>query len=236
MPGAAVGYTFVRQFGHRHTGASRGAGRSEESGLMKTFVAWVQGFAAAIGGPGLFIIAFLDSSFVSLPQVNDLLVISMVIKDPSWMPYYAAMATAGSVAGCLVLYALARKGGEALIRKRFEGPTLERSTRLIRRYGVLALVVPALMPPPTPFKLFVLLAGASGMRPLPFVLSIAGARGVRYFGIGLLSVWYGQQAVTFLATHGKAVALWAVAIVGLAAVVWLVLRSRRRDEALTSAG
>ena len=71
---------------------------------------------------------------------------------------------------------------------------------------------------------------------LPFVLSIAGARGVRYFGIGLLSVWYGQQAVTFLATHGKAVALWAVAIVGLAAVVWLVLRSRRRDEALTSAG
>ena len=106
---------------------------------MKTFVAWIQAFAATIGGPGLFIIAFLDSSFVSLPQINDLLVITMVIQHPYWMPYYAAMATAGSVAGCLVLYGIARKGGDALIRRRFHGRTLDRATRLIQKYGVLTL-------------------------------------------------------------------------------------------------
>ncbi len=202
---------------------------------MKTFVVWIQGVAAAIGGPGLFIIAFLDSSFVSLPQINDLLVISMVIQHPDWMPYYALMATAGSVAGCMVLYVLARKGGDALIRRRFKGSTLERSTRLVQRYGVLALVIPALLPPPSPFKLFVLLAGASGMRALPFALSIAAARGIRYFGIGLLSVWYGQQAVTFLETQGRTAALWLVGIIAVATVVWLVVRHRRRDTALTSA-
>jgi membrane protein YqaA with SNARE-associated domain len=202
---------------------------------MKTFVTWIQTVAAAIGGPGLFIIAFLDSSFISLPQINDLLVISMVIQHPYWMPYYALMATAGSVAGCLVLYSIARKGGDAIIRKRFKGRSLDQATRLIQRYGVLALVVPAILPPPAPFKLFVLLAGISGVRPVPFALSIAVGRGIRYFGIGILSVWYGRAAVTFLETHGKTVALWLAIAVLVGAVAWVLLRQRRREPALTSA-
>ncbi|HEX7084849.1 MAG TPA: VTT domain-containing protein [Vicinamibacterales bacterium] len=204
---------------------------------MKTFIAWVQGFAAAIGGPGLFIIAFLDSSFVSLPQINDLLVITMVIQRPELMPYYALMATAGSVAGCLVLYVVARRGGDALLRRRFKGGRVERATDMIRRHGVLALVVPALLPPPSPFKLFVLLAGASGMRVVPFALSIAAARGARYLAIGLLSVWYGRQAVAYLEAHGRTVALWVVGIIVAGVAIWLFLRSRRRgDAALTSTG
>jgi membrane protein YqaA with SNARE-associated domain len=204
---------------------------------MKTFIAWVQGFAAAIGGPGLFIIAFLDSSFVSLPQINDLLVITMVIQRPELMPYYALMATAGSVAGCLTLYVLARRGGDALLRRRFKGSKVDRATGMIRRHGVLALVIPALLPPPSPFKLFVLLAGASGMRALPFALSIAAARGLRYFAIGLLSVWYGRQAVIYLETHGRTAALWVVGILAVGALLWFVLRGRRRGDApLTSAG
>lgn len=204
---------------------------------MKTFIAWVQGFAAAIGGPGLFIIAFLDSSFVSLPQINDLLVITMVIQRPELMPYYALMATAGSVAGCLTLYVLARRGGDALLRKRFTGSRVDRATDMIRRHGVLALVIPALLPPPSPFKLFVLLAGASGMRAVPFALSIAAARGVRYLAIGLLSVWYGRQAVTYLEMHGRTAALWVVGLFAVGALLWFLLRGRRRGDApLTSAG
>lgn len=204
---------------------------------MKTFVAWIQAFAATIGGPGLFIIAFLDSSFVSLPQINDLLVITMVIQHPYRMPYYAAMATAGSVAGCLVLYAIARKGGDALIRRRFHGRTLERATRLIQKYGVMTLVVPAILPPPAPFKVFVLLAGVSGIRPVPFALAIAAGRGFRYLAIGLLSVWYGPRAVTFLQTHGTAVAMAVAVLMALGLVAWIALRQyRRREPALTSAG
>jgi uncharacterized membrane protein YdjX (TVP38/TMEM64 family) len=140
------------------------------------------------------------------------------------------------VAGCLVLYVIARKGGDALIRRRFHGRTLDRATRLIQKYGVLTLVIPAILPPPAPFKLFVLLAGVSGVKPVPFALSIAAGRGVRYFGIGLLSVWYGQQAVTFLQTHGVSVAIAVAVLTAVALGAWMLVRHyRRREPALTSA-
>ena len=87
---------------------------------MKTFVAWLYGIALAIGGPGLFAIAFLDSSFVSLPQINDILVVLMVTQHKTWMPYYAAMATLGSVVGCSTLYLVAERGGAAFLKKRLD--------------------------------------------------------------------------------------------------------------------
>jgi membrane protein YqaA with SNARE-associated domain len=203
---------------------------------MKTALAWIKAFAAAIGGPGLFIIAFLDSSFLSFPQVNDLLVISMVVQHPYWMIYYAGMATAGSVAGCLAIYYVARKGGDALVRRRFKGHLLDRAHGLVERYGVLTLLVPAILPPPAPFKVFVLLAGASRMSVGPFVAAIAAGRGLRYFGIGLLTVWYGQQAFTFLEKNGRITALaiaGIVVVLGGAYLLWK--RFWRRDRALTPA-
>jgi membrane protein YqaA with SNARE-associated domain len=203
---------------------------------MKTALAWIKAFAVAIGGPGLFIIAFLDSSFLSFPQVNDLLVVSMVVQHPYWMLYYAAMATLGSVAGCLSIYYVARKGGEALVRRRFKGRMLERAHQLVDRYGVMTLLVPAILPPPAPFKIFVLLAGASRMRVVPFVTAIAIGRGIRYVGIGLLTVWYGQRAITFLEENGRLTALLlAAAIVLLGAGYLLWRRVRRRATALTAA-
>jgi membrane protein YqaA with SNARE-associated domain len=203
---------------------------------MKTALAWIKAFAAAIGGPGLFIIAFLDSSFLSFPQVNDLLVISMVVQHPYWMVYYAGMATAGSVAGCLAIYYVARKGGDALVRRRFKGRLLERAHRLVERYGVLTLLVPSLLPPPSPFKIFVLLAGASRMSVGRFVAAIAVGRGIRYFGTGLLTVWYGQRAITFLEENGR-IAAFAIAgtVVVLGAAYMLWNRFRRRHAALTPA-
>lgn len=204
---------------------------------MKSLIAWVQNVAAAIGAPGLFIIAFLDSSFLSLPQINDLLVVAMVLQHPERMPLYAAMATLGSIAGCLSLYLLARKGGDALIRRRFSGPRLEKATRTVQKYGVLAVLVPALLPPPAPFKLFVLMAGVSRVSLWPFVLSIAIGRGMRYFGIGLLTVWYGRQAVELLETRGREVALYAAGAALVLGVAWALWRRiRGRDAALTSTG
>ena len=187
---------------------------------MQSFINWIYGIALTLGGPGLFVIAFLDSSFVSLPQINDVLVVLMVTKYKQWMPYYAAMATLGSVAGCFVIYRLAEKGGEVFLGRRLKGASLQRILGLYRRHGLLALMVPALLPPPAPFKLFVLAAGLANVRPLPFVAAIAVARGARYLALGFLAIHYGDAALKLMQTRGAEVALWLVAAIVITAVAW----------------
>ncbi len=187
---------------------------------MKSLITWIYGSALAVGGPGLFAIAFLDSSFLSLPQINDILVVLMVTANKAAMPYYAAMAMLGSVAGCYTIYSLARRGGEAFLHRRVRAHHVERVLGVYRRYGVLALIVPALLPPPAPFKLFVLLAGVAGVRPMPFVLSIAAARGLRYVALGVLAIWYGDAALELMRTRGRDVALWLAAFITAGAVLW----------------
>ena len=197
---------------------------------MRAFLAWLYGAALALGGPGLFVVAALDSSFISLPQINDLLVVLMVTQNKSLMLYYAAMATFGSVAGCYVIYYLAGKGGEAFLRKRTRAGGLEKTLALYRRHGLLALMVPALLPPPAPFKLFVLGAGLAGVRPLPFVTAIAVARGARYIALGVLAIYFGDAALELMRTRGREVALWLVGLILLAAIAWWArgrLRSAR---------
>jgi len=193
---------------------------------VRSFISWVYAFAVSLGGPGLFVVAFLDSSFVSLPQINDILVVLMVTRHKAWMPYYAFMATAGSVVGCYVIYYLADKGGSAFLRKRLKPGHVERSLEMYRRHGLLALMVPALLPPPAPFKLFVLAAGLAKVRPLQFVVAVAVSRGLRYFALGILAVYYGDAALELMRTHGRAVALWVVGFILLGAGLWW-LRARR---------
>ena len=194
---------------------------------MRSFVSWIYGFALAIGGPGLFAVAFLDSSFVSLPQINDILVVLMVTQYKAWMPYYAAMATLGSVAGCYVIYDLARRGGEAFLRKRLRAGHAERALAMYRRHGLLALIVPALLPPPAPFKLFVLMAGVAGVPPVKFVAAIAAARGARYVVLGVLAIWYGDLALELMRTRGRDVALVLVGFIVITAVGWWWFGRRR---------
>ena len=195
---------------------------------MKSFIAWVYGFALSLGGPGLFAIAFLDSSFISLPQINDLLVVLMVTKNKALMPYYAAMATLGSVVGCYVIYYLAEKGGEAFLRKRLKPGHIDRALALYQRHGLLALMVPALLPPPAPFKLFVLMAGVAEVRPLQFVAAIGVARGLRYLALGTLAILYGDLALEVMRTRGRAVALWVVALIVIGAAAWFAWQRRTR--------
>lgn len=193
---------------------------------MRAFITSLYAFALSLGGPGLFTIAALDSSFVSLPQVNDLLVVLMVTEHKAWMPYYALMATLGSVVGCSILYTIANKGGEALLRRRLSSGRLDRALALYRRYGVLALMVPALLPPPAPFKLFVLGAGLAGVPPVKFVLGVAVARGLRYLILGTLAVYYGDAAIELMKTHGPVVGLSMAGLIVAAAVAWFVWRRR----------
>ena len=200
--------------------------------MLKSFISWISGVAMTLGGPGLFVIAFLDSSFISLPQINDLLVVFMVLLDPGWMPYYALMATLGSIAGCYAIYYLAERGGEAFIRKRLKAGHVERALALYKRHGLLALMVPALLPPPAPFKLFVLMAGVAKVRPLQFVVAIGLARGARYLALGFLTIRYGKSAEELMQTRGREVALWVVGAILLAAAGWWLLqkRSGRREQ------
>jgi len=199
--------------------------------IVKSLLAWIQGVAAALGAPGLFLVAALDSSILSLPQVNDLLLILSVTRHPELMPLYASMSTLGSLAGCFVMYAIGRKGEEALIRKRFSGPRSQRALALFNRFGMLAVLVPAILPPPAPFKIFVILAGVSRMSPWTFAIAIVLGRGFRYVFEGLLAIWYGERAITFLEQNGRQVALWtglAVLVLGVAYFWW---RSRQAAAA-----
>ena len=189
-------------------------------------VEWLQAFALGIGGPGLFLVAFLDSSFLSLPEINDLLVVLLVVEHPARMPFYALMATLGSVAGCLVLYAIGRRGGEALVRQRFSGPRVMRALELSQRYGVLAIAVPSILPPPAPFKIFVLLAGVAAVPMWKFAVTVTIARGVRYVTVGVLSVLYGQQTITFVEQNGRVVALVVAALVVAGGIAWFVMQRR----------
>ena len=194
---------------------------------MKRFLAWIQATALAMGGPGLFVIGYLDSSFLSFPEVNDLLIIRMVMLRPHLLVYYALMATVGSVLGCLTIYYIARKGGEAFVRKRFKAHHVEGGLKVFQKYGLLAIIVPALLPPPAPFKIFILLAGVAAIPVWQFVTAIFIARFIRYGGEGLLAVWYGDRAITFLNDHAKQVGL---GLAGAALVLgggWIAWQRRR---------
>jgi membrane protein YqaA with SNARE-associated domain len=194
---------------------------------MKELVAWIQTAALALGGPGLFLVAFLDASFLSLPQINDLLLVWMVTRNPHLMPFYATMSVTGSVLGCAIMYLIGQKGGDAVLRKRFKGSAVERGMALIARYGVLTVMVPALLPPPAPFKIFVLLAGAARIGLLKFCVAIAVARAIRYFGEGLLAVWYGKQALDFIDQNGRTVSLGLVGAILVGALGYMLWRRLR---------
>ncbi len=196
---------------------------------MSRIVNWVQGFALAIGGPGLFIVAFLGSSFLSLPEINDLLVGMLVVQHKERMLYYAMMATLGSVVGCVVLYWFGRRGGEVLVRKRFGGEAIERAMALSKRYGIFAVGIPAILPPPAPFKIFVLLAGVAAVPVWQFVTTIAVARGFRYVVAGALAVRYGDEVIAFIEANGRVVAL-VIAGLLVAGLLLYVLWRRRRGE------
>ena len=190
---------------------------------MKRLMVWAQGIALSFGGPGLFLVGFLDSSFLSLPEINDILVVWMVTQHKDRLLYYAAMATLGSVAGCLVIYWLAYKGGEAFVKRRFGTGNVERGLETVRRYGLLALLVPSMLPPPAPFKIFVILAGVVRIRPLSFIAAIGIGRGLRYLIEGMLAVWYGDMALRYIDEHGKMAALiaaGAVAVTGIVVALW----------------
>jgi membrane protein YqaA with SNARE-associated domain len=195
---------------------------------MGRIVDRLRALAMAWGAPGLFAVAFLDSSFLPLTGITDLLLIVMVTRHKAGMLLYVAAAVAGSVGGCLMMHAIGRKGGEALVRRRFSGPRVERTMAALQRHGVMSVLIPCLLPPPAPFKIFVLLAGAVGISAARFAAAIALGRGIRYLALGLLAVRYGEQAGAYVAAHGTAVSLSLAGVLSAGFATYLVVSKARR--------
>ncbi len=171
--------------------------------------------------------AFIDSSFISLPQVTDALIVAFTLKQPSQWLAHALASTAGSVAGCLALYTVAKKGGDAFLRSRFKERHIDRGLALVQKHGWLTVTVPSLMPPPTPFKLFVLLAGVAGIRPMTFIGAIALGRGFRYGGEAYLTYRYGERATEFIQSNLATVSMAFAGLIvlgGFGLVLWRLWR------------
>ena len=192
---------------------------------------WLRHTLLPYGSFGLMFLAMCDSSFVSLPEVNDLLLMTFTINDPAGMVKYTLLTILGSTIGCALLYSVGRKGGDAFLRKSFADERLAKVQSWYQRHGVLAVIVPSLLPPPTPFKVFVLSAGTFGISWPKFLIAVVIGRGIRYFSEGILALLYGPAAIQFvLSNYGKIGLGLAVLIVASAAIFFFLTRRRVRNS------
>jgi len=191
---------------------------------------WLRNTLLPYGGFGLMVLAMCDSSFVSLPEVNDVLLMTFAVNEPESMVKLALLTTLGSVIGCALLYAVGRKGGEAFLRRSFADEKLVRIQRWYQRHGVLAVIIPSLLPPPTPFKVFVLSAGTFGISWPKFLTAVVIGRGIRYFSEGILAVIYGPAAIQFVAANYGKVGLGLAFLIVASAVIFFLTRRRVRNS------
>ena len=186
----------------------------------------VVAFASGLGAPGLFLISFLDSSVLTFPIINDLLLIELSMEHPARMPLYAFMASLGSVLGCVVLYFIARKGGEAIFHQK-AGKHGHAIRHWVEQNGFLGMLIAALLPPPTPFKFFVLAAGVFEVPLFSYISAITIARLFRYFGMGYLAIRYGADAMPYLMRHKLRVTVFVILLVTVSYVLSRLLLKRR---------
>jgi membrane protein YqaA with SNARE-associated domain len=191
---------------------------------------------APLGGPwAILIIATLDAAALGIPM--DPVVAYYVHRDPSRFFLYTVLAATGSAIGSLVPYAIGYKGGEALLIKRIGEAKFRRIHGMSEKYGDLALIVPAMLPPPTPFKLFVFSAGVAEMSWPHFMLAIFAGRVARFFILSALTIQFGPQIVdltTRLVKQHLPLTLGIAA--GIALLVWLLLKRRKSGPATAMVG
>lgn len=202
---------------------------------LSELVHWLHDFITEVpiyvAAPAMILIGALDSSLLSLPEINDYLVVARCYSDPKSVFYFPLFAATGSVIGCLVLYTIMRRGGQAVMRRRFSAENIAKVERAYARFGFLALAVPALLPPPMPFKIFVATAGALEYPRWRFMLTVMIARSVRYIVEGTLAVFYGEQVLVFMRANGLYIlsGVGALVVVGVGGYVLLKhIRTPRR--------
>jgi membrane protein YqaA with SNARE-associated domain len=190
---------------------------------LQALLEWLKAF-----GPfGLLGISLVDSIGVPLPGGPDSVMILLSANTPALMPLYALAATAGSSIGCTVLYLAARRAGVAAL-KRVSSEKRNSIENLLGRYDLIAVMVPAVLPPPFPFKPFVLCAGVFKLKTWRFITAIFIGRAVRFLIEGWLAIRFGEDAGRIIRQHGWKV---LIAVVGIAAIAigltYLRARARR---------
>jgi membrane protein YqaA with SNARE-associated domain len=198
---------------------------------LKTIGHWLERYVISLpiyyAAPAMILIGALDSSLLSLPEINDYLVVGRCIKQPSAVFYFPLFAAAGSVLGCLLLYTIMRRGGQAVLRRRFKRENIERVERAYARFGFLAIAVPAVLPPPMPFKIFVATAGTLEYPRWKFLVTVMIARSLRYYVEGVLAVFYGRRVLLYFKDNGLMIlSITAAAVILIILVYWLAGRRK----------
>jgi membrane protein YqaA with SNARE-associated domain len=191
----------------------------------------VSEYLVTFGVFGLFAVALLDSSFVPLPSSADALMLLLSTTHPRWMLLYAFMATAGSAIGCLILYLVSRRAGARALR-RFSEAKQKRVKDLIDRYDMVAVLVATLLPPPFPFKLFVVTAGVFRFSLVRFMIAIVVGRAFRFLLEGYFAVRYGDEAKEILARYYPWIGL-GLALAILISVSSVSFKRHRSARSLT---
>jgi len=191
----------------------------------------VSEYLITFGAFGLFAVALLDSTFVPLPSSADALMLLLTTANPRWMVLYAFMATAGSALGCWILYLISRRAGARALR-RFSEAKQKRVKELIERYDMAAVLVATLLPPPFPFKLFVVTAGVFRFSLVRFMIAIVVGRAFRFLLEGYFAVRFGDEAKEILARYYPWIGLGLVLVI-LIYVSSVSLRKHRSARSLT---
>jgi membrane protein YqaA with SNARE-associated domain len=203
---------------------------------LSTFGRWLEqyviGLPLYLAAPAMIIIGALDSSLLSLPEINDYLVVGRCYKYPTAAFYFPLFAAVGSVIGCYFLYSIMRRGGQALLRKRFRQESIQRVEKVYARFGFLAIAVPAILPPPLPFKIFVATAGTLEYPRWKFLLTVMLARSFRYYVEGILAVFYGRRVLLFFKDNSLVIISVAAALLLLGLLVYMAI-NRFRTNAVT---
>lgn len=198
---------------------------------LAKIAAWLElnviGLPLYFAAPAMIVIGALDSSLLSLPEINDYLVVGRCYKYPTAAFYFPLFAAAGSVIGCNLLYSIVRRGGQAVLRKRFKLQSIKRVERAYERFGFLAIGIPAILPPPLPFKIFVATAGALEYPRWKFLLTVMIARSFRYYVEGILAVFYGKRVLLFLKDNGLVIISIVGSIVLIGAILYFTVIRRR---------
>jgi membrane protein YqaA with SNARE-associated domain len=188
-----------------------------------------------VAGPAMILIGALDSSLLSLPEVNDYLVVARCYTHPRAVFFFPMFAAIGSVLGCSLLYTILSRSGRAVLHRRFKVEHIERVERAYARFGILALAVPALLPPPMPFKIFVATAGALQFPRRKFLVTILLARSLRYYVEGTLAVFYGERVLRFSKDNGIVI-ISVVACLFVVALAIYLLSSQGRAAVESTSG